>query len=127
MWDQGVRTADIDPALLSEYLLGPEGDIENTRKVFYGQYQLLVQRGMWDMALARMEGMLFNAFAMASGLYVNRDIAFKQLEEQNAELNTLVAKFQTYRTDMPAELEFKETSDYHMSAWIYGGPNQVPS
>ena len=122
LWDQGVRTADIDPALLSEYLLGPEGDIENTRKVFYGQYQQLVQRGMWDMALARMEGMLFNAFAMASGLYVNRDIAFKQLEEQTTELNTLVAKFQTYRTDMPAELEFKETSDYHMSAWIYGGP-----
>lgn len=122
LWEQGVRTADIDPALLSEYLLGPGGDIENTRKVFYGQYQQLNQRGMWDMALARMEGMVFNAFAMASGLYVNKDIAFKQLEEQNAELSTLVSKFQTYRTDMPAELEFKETSDYHMSAWIYGGP-----
>lgn len=122
LWEQGVRTADIDPALLSEYLLGPEGDIENTRKVFYGQYQQLVARGMWNMALARMEGMVFNAFAMASGLYINREIAFRQLEEQTVELNALVDTFKQYRTSLPAELEFKETSDYQMSAWIYGGP-----
>ena len=122
LWEQGVRTADIDPALLSEYLLGPEGDIENTRKVFYGQYQQLVARGMWNMALARMEGMVFNAFAMASGLYINREIAFRQLEEQTVQLNALVDTFKQYRTSLPAELEFKETSDYQMSAWIYGGP-----
>lgn len=122
LWEQGVLTADIDPELLSEYLLGPEGDIENTRKCFYGQYTSLKARGMWDMTLARCEALLFNAFAMDSGLYVNRELAFKQLEEQQARYDELVAGFKLYRAELPSELVFKESSDYHMSAWLYGGP-----
>src|SRR5574337_782722 len=73
LWEQGHLTSQIDKALLfDEYLLGPGGDIENTRKTFYGQWALLTERGMLAMALERMEGMLFNCYAMANGLYVNR-------------------------------------------------------
>lgn len=122
MWEQGHKTSEIDPELLAEYLYGPEGDIVNTRKVFYGQYQQLVERGMWDMALARMEAMVFNCFAMDSGLYIDKDIAFKQLREQEERLQALVAKFRERRAYLPPEVEFKESSDYHMSAWLYGGP-----
>lgn len=122
LWEQGKLTSEIDPALLGEYLWGPEGDIENTRKVFYGQYAQLVERKQWDSALTRMEAMVFNAFAMDAGLYVNRDIAYKQKAELEKKLEALVVKFRERRSFFPPEVEFKESSDYHMSAWLYGGP-----
>lgn len=122
LWEQGVLTKDIDKDLLSEYLLGPSGDIDNTRRVFWGQYKQLVARGMWKGVLARMEGMLFCAAAMDNGLYVNRDVAFAQMALGNHRLNQLVESFQKWRGGFPADAVFKETSAYHMSAWIYGGP-----
>jgi hypothetical protein len=122
LWEQGVLTADIDRALLTEYLEGPSGDIDNTRRVFWGQYKKLVARGMWKGALTRMEGMLFCADATANGLYVNRDVAFAQMKIQEARLNLLVQSFQAWRGGFPADAVFKETSAFHMSAWVYGGP-----
>lgn len=122
LWDQGIKTSNIDRALLTEYLVGPSGDIENTRKVFYGQYAKLVSRGMWDMALVRMEGMLANCFCMDSGLFVNRQVAFQQLEDQNVELARLLAGFSEFRKHIPEYVEFKDTSDFHVSAWLFGGP-----
>lgn len=122
LWEQGKLTSEIDEALLMEYLIGPGGDIENTRKVFYGQYQQLVQRGMWDMALVRMEGMLSNCFAMDAGLFVNREIAFKQLDVETAKLVALSEEFKQYRQHIPECVQFKDSSDYHMSAWLFGGP-----
>lgn len=122
LWEQGVLTKDIDRQLLTEYLQGPGGDIDNTRRVFWGQYKQLIARGMWKGALARMEGMLFCAAAMDNGLYVNRDVAFAQMEIGNHRLNQLVESFQKWRAEFPADAVFKETSAFHMSAWIYGGP-----
>lgn len=122
LWEQGYLTSEIDKTLLIEYLAGPGGDIENTRKVFYGVYSKLVERGMWDMALCRMEGMLYSIFAMDAGLYVDREVAFKQLEQQNARLAEIGIEFGQYRQHIPAYVEFKDSSDYHMSAWLFGGP-----
>lgn len=122
LWEQGVLTADIDKELLMEYLVGPEGDIENTRKVFYGQYQQLVARGMWDMALVRMEGLIYNCYAMDSGLHVSRDVAFSQLEALNTDLDAISADFCRFRKHIPEYVQFKDSSDYHMSAWLFGGP-----
>lgn len=123
LWEQGVLTADIDKALLyDEYLLGPGGDIDNTRRVFYGQVQQLQERGMWDMALCRMEGLLFNCFAMDAGLHVHREVAFALKAEQEKALAELVQSFQKFRQHIPEYVEFKDSSDFHMSAWLYGGP-----
>lgn len=122
LWEQGHLTSEIDKDLLIEYLAGPNGDIENTRKVFYGVYEQLVQRGMWDMALCRMEGMLYNIFAMDAGLYVDREVAFAQLEEQNKRLDEIRVEFSKYRQHIPEYVQFKDSSDYHMSAWLFGGP-----
>lgn len=122
LWDQGYLTSQIDPALLEEYLIGPEGDIENTRKVFYGVAQKLQERGMWDMALTRMEGMLYCAFAMDAGLVVDRDVAYGQMEEGNRKIEALREQFMKHRVGLPEDCEFKESSAFHMSAWIYGGP-----
>lgn len=121
LWDQGYLTSQIDPELLGEYLIGDEGDIENTRKVFYGVASQLQARGMWNMALERMEGMMFCAYAMASGLYVDRDVAKVQMHDGNVRLEELRAEFRKHR-DLPEDCEFKESSRFHMSAWVYGGP-----
>lgn len=121
MWEQGKLTSEIDPALLLEYLAGPEGDVENTRKVFIGQMQELQERGMLDMALERMEGMLFVCLSMQSGLCIDPEVAEKQRREIEQELQALTEKFKVLR-NLPSEVEFKDTSDYCMSAWLYGGP-----
>lgn len=122
LWEQGKLTSEIDEALLMEYLIGPSGDIDNTRKTFYGQYAQLVGRGMWDMALERMEGLLYNCFAMDAGLYVDREVAFSQLAEQQGKLDELEALFDQYRGHIPEYVGFKGSSPYHMSAWLFGGP-----
>lgn len=121
MWEQGKLTSEIDPALLLEYLAGPDGDVENTRKVFIGQMQELQERGMLDMALERMEGMLFVCLSMHSGLCIDPEVAEKQRREIEQELQALTEKFKALR-NLPSEIEFKDTSDYCMSAWLYGGP-----
>ena len=121
MWEQGKLTSEIDPALLLEYLAGPDGDVENTRKVFIGQMQELQERGMLDMALERMEGMLFVCLSMHSGLCIDPEVAEKQRREIEQGLQALTEKFKALR-NLPSEIEFKDTSDYCMSAWLYGGP-----
>ena len=122
LWQQGVLTSEIDKALLLDYLCGPNGDIENTRKCFLGQAAILQARGMWNMALARMEGMLYNTFAMDAGLFVHKETAHAQLAEQSNRLVELQHEFARFRQHIPAYVEFKDTSDYHMSAWLFGGP-----
>lgn len=123
LWQQGKLTSEIDKQLLfDEYLVGPGGDIENTRITFYGQAKALQERGMWDMALCRMEGLLFNTFAMDAGLCVNREVAFNQKAELEQRLGSLQGDFAAFRGDIPEYVQFKDSSDYHMSAWLYGGP-----
>lgn len=123
LWEQGLLTSQIDKDLLyDQYLIGPGGDIDNTRKTFYGQVGLLQERGMWNMALLRMEGLIFNTLAMDAGLHVHRDVAFKLKDEQEVRLALLAQGFVAYRNDIPSFVEFKDTSDFHMSAWLFGGP-----
>jgi len=123
LWEQGTLTSQIDKDLLyDQYLIGEGGDIDNTRRVFYGQVAELMQRGMWDMTLLRMEGLVFNCLAMDAGLHVNRDVAFAQKAEQETKLAALADSFRSYRSHIPESIEFKDTSDFHMSAWLFGGP-----
>lgn len=122
LWEQGKRTSEIDPALLAEYLAGPEGDVANTRLTFYGQYTKALEQGMWPMILERMEGLVFNCLCMDAGLKVDRVTALRQRDEQEARLAALTAEFEAYRSHIPEYVQFKPTSDYHMSAWLFGGP-----
>ncbi len=122
LWEQGKRTSEIDPVLLKEYLSGPEGDVVNTRLTFYGQYAALESAGMLSMALTRMEGLIFNCYAMDSGLYVDNAVACTQLKEQSIELARLEQTFGVYRSHIPEYVPFNQGSDFHMSAWLFGGP-----
>lgn len=121
LWEQGMLTSQIDPALLLEYLVGPEGDVENTRKIFYGQYHKAVEYGMLDMFWDRFDAMIAYSYCEFFGLYVNRDVAEKNLAEQTARIAELKTELGGLLPVLPEYFEFNWNSDYHLSALIYGG------
>ncbi|HDC4630200.1 DNA polymerase [Enterobacter kobei] len=124
MWESGYLTSQIDQELLSEYLSGPSGDIENTTKLFVGQWNELTKQGMLPMALTRFEGMLMWAYMMHSGLHVDREVAERNRRELQDSISGLTETLLGYLpADMPKEAreQFKFTSAYHMSAFVFGG------
>lgn len=121
LWEQGVLTADIDPALLSEYLIGPSGDIENTARSFYGQMQYLNKMGMWRMFLERCEGMVAFSFCEAAGLYVDQQVAQRNHAAQLLELEGINKQIFALLPTLPETFEFNWGSDYHLSALLFGG------
>ncbi len=121
LWEQGVLTADIDPELLKEYLVGPNGDVENTALVFYSQMQQLIARGQWRMFLERCEGMLAFSYCEASGLYVNQEVAAKNHKAQLEELAAIDLKVNKLLPVLPEHLAFNWGSDFHLSALLFGG------
>lgn len=122
LWEQGHLTSQIDKALLLEYLAGPEGDVENTAKVFFGQRTKLVQQGMWGMYMERCEGVLAYALCENAGLYINQEVAEANLKEQEAELAEINTEMNKLLPELPEEFEFNWGSLYHVSALLFGGP-----
>lgn len=123
LWESGVTTAEIDQALLMDYLADDEhGDVANTRRVCFNQYRIAKERDMLPMMWERMDALLFNAVATYNGLYVDTDVAATNQSEQEqriAEIREVVLK--SLPSDLPDDLEFSFTSPYHMSAFLYGG------
>lgn len=123
LWEQGYKTSQIDQALLMEYLADEHsGDVANTRRVCFAQVAYMQEVGMYEMAKMRMDSLLFNAIATYNGLYVNMDVAKKNMDEQYKRIAELQEDVRSYLPkDLPAELEFSFTSGYHMSAFLFGG------
>lgn len=129
LWEQGALTSQIDKDLLIRYLAGPEGDIENTRKVCFGQWQKLDEQGMLQMFFERMDSLVFNAISVFNGLHVDLEVAHKNHKEQLEEADAIRTSIEAmFPADMPDELreEFNFGSDYHMSAFLFGGPIKYP-
>lgn len=123
LWEQGIKTSDIDPELLSVYLLGPEGDITNTYITFRGQLKLLKERKVLRAFWERCDALLFNAFCTFHGMHIDKEAAYKNLEEQESRIEEIKNELNDFLPkDIPPELDFKFSSDYHMSALIFGGP-----
>jgi len=123
LWEAGVLTSEIDKDLLIEYLAGPSGDIDNTAISFYDQQRQLAEAGMSSMYWERCDALLAFAYCEWFGLYVNRDVAERNLAAQEAEIADLQKElYKLLPTDLPEALEFNWGSDYHMSALVYGGP-----
>lgn len=120
-WERGVLTADIDPALLHEYLCGPSGDIVNTALCFYGQMAHMQKHGMWRMFLERSEGMVCFAFCEAAGMYVNMQVAQENMRLATEELAEIEQRIAKLLPELPEHFEFNWGSDYHLSALLFGG------
>ncbi len=121
LWEQGILTADIDPQLLAEYLVGPSGDVENTALTFYSQMTQLIARGQWRMFLERCEGMIAFAYCEASGLYVNQEVAQRNHAAQIEELAAIDVEVNKLLPALPEHLTFNWGSDFHLSALLFGG------
>lgn len=123
LWEQGYLTSQIDKALLLEYLSGPSGDIDNTAICFYSQQRQLAEQGMTTMYWERCDALMAFAYCEWFGLYVDREVAEKNRQAQEAEIAALQKElYKLLPDDLPEELEFNWGSDYHMSALVYGGP-----
>lgn len=124
LWEQGVKTSAIPKDVLyDEYLIGPEGDIENTRKVFWGQVEALQEKGLWENAMGRMGGLLWNVLCMFNGLHVDPDIAaehMKKLEAEQAELKEFYEHALFDSAKVGDFGTFKVTA-FTLSSLIYGG------
>lgn len=124
LWEAGVLTADIDPELLHTYLYGPEGDIANTTKVFLGTWERLRQRNMLKMAFVRMDALLYSIFCMHHGLKIDREKAQLLKKENEDALEVARSKLvDLLPADLPevAASQFSWSSDYNVSALIFGG------
>jgi hypothetical protein len=122
LWEQGYLTSQIDRDLLREYLAGPGGDIENTAKVFFGQRSMLQRAGMFNMYLERCEGMTAYSLCEWAGMYVNLEVAERNLAEHTAELEGIEAQVSDLLPELPETFEFNWGSLHMVSAFIYGGP-----
>lgn len=122
LWEQGYKTSEIEETLLMQYLAGEEGDIENTRKVLFAQIPLLKEQGMLPMFWQRMDSLVFNAFCTFFGLKVDMQVAMQNMQEHRKELQEALQELQELLpADMPQELDFNWSSDYHLSALLFGG------
>lgn len=135
LWEQGVLTADIDKALLMQYLAADgsnefsdptnpkfHGDVANTRRACFAQVAKLREQGMMSMFKERMDSLLFCAIATYYGLYVDQEVASKNQLDQELQIEDLKTQLLSMLPkDLPDDFEFSFTSDYHRSAFLFGG------
>lgn len=126
LWEAGVKTSDINDALLEDYLLGTSaegrnsGDIGNTEKIFLGQIKKAVQLGMIKMIQDRMDGLLCTTEMEFNGLKIDVDTARARLLVLTQDLETQLT---TLSKHLPENLpwEFNWKSRTQVSALLYGG------
>jgi DNA polymerase-1 len=127
LWAAGVQTADIDRAMVLDYLIGTveeernSGDIGNTELIYLGQIKAAAKNNMLHTIQVRMDGLAATTDMEFNGIRVDVARAKSDLVRLSAELVTANAELDTYLTDMPDGLVFSWGSPTHKSCLIYGG------
>lgn len=127
LWQAGVQTADIDPELVKDYLIGTEaegrnsGDIGNTELIYLGQLKSAQSLGMTESLRLRMDGLAATTEMEYNGLKVCTTTAKKDLSLLNDQLKAAKKDLSKYIADIPEEVGFKWSSTVCKSAIIYGG------
>lgn len=128
LWQAGVSTEDIEPALLSRYLCGgpdengvsQKGDVENTEHVALQQIAIARSRGQINSIMLNMGALLYTVEAERNGMWVDTVqgmVLADGLREEVAKLTALLYQF--IPEDLP--FEFNWNSRFHKSALIFGG------
>lgn len=131
LWNAGVNTPDIDPALLTRYLCGGNdefgvfqlGDVENTEKIALAQIARARECGQLNSILLNMGALLFTVEAERNGMYVDKATGMElaaKLEETVKQLSEGLAQY------LPADLpfDFNWGSPIQRSALFFGGTVQ---
>lgn len=123
LWNAGVDTIDIDPDLLTRYLVGTEtehGDIGNTELIFLKQLARARDSGQVKSILLNMGSLLCTIEMERNGMFIDQVLGLKLAAELEAELAELKRGLDAF---LPADLpfEFNWTNRYHLSPLIFGG------
>ncbi len=123
MWSQGIQTADIDPALLEEYLAGSTnrmGDLQNTACVYKGQVRAVNQGGMQALVQWNMQALAASIEMEHNGIHVDAKRGEKIRRGLLTRLEAVRGKINSYvPVDFP--VEFNWASNKHKSYIIFGG------
>lgn len=128
LWEAGIDTPDIDPDLLSRYLLGEdlpnggrrEGDIGVTRNVFLKQLARAQKEGMSRLLMLEFGALIASIEMERNGMYVDKALGYKLADELRVELDAAKDELHAY---LPVDLpfEFNWGNRYHLSPVIFGG------
>ena len=127
MWKAGIQTADIDPDLLADYLVGTKeekrdsGDIGNTEKMYLGQLKLAKSSGMLRSMYPRMDGLAATTEMEFNGIKIDRVRAAKNQKILEVKLAEVTARLSTHVEHIPTEVGFNWGSGTHKSCLIFGG------
>jgi DNA polymerase I-like protein with 3'-5' exonuclease and polymerase domains len=125
LWEAGVKTSEINEALLADYLLGTHaemrnsGDIGNTEKIFLKQVAKAKLFGMTKMIQDRMDGLLCTTEMEFNGLKIDVATAGARLRVLTQDLLEQTTVLQEYVKDLP--WEFNWNSRIQVSCLIFGG------
>ena len=135
LWEAGVDTPDIDPALLSRYLLGEdlvdpvtkqptgrrrEGDIGVTEQIFLKQLARARQTGQIKSILMNMGSLIASTEMERNGMFANKALGLELAAATEVKLTAALARLKEY---LPADLpfDFNWTSRHQLSPLIFGG------
>jgi len=118
MWDQGIRTEDINEDVLMEYLAG---DCTTTMELVKAQMAQADRQRQRHMIEGRMEGLLATTEMEFNGLLIDLDEATRQQTELEEQIEALREQLSVHVPALPAEAEFNWNSTAHLSALLFGG------
>lgn len=127
MWNAGILTSEIDPALLEDYLIGTaeegrnSGDVGNTELMYLAQIKMAEELGMTAMIKARMDGLCGTTEMEFNGLKIDVGTAKLHMTELMAEQATIKERLEKHVSFIPEEVGFSWTSGVHMSCLLFGG------
>jgi len=125
LWAAGVPTEDIEPALLTRYLIGGEGDmgdVENTEKIALEQIGRARRCGQLNSLLMNMGSLISTTEKELNGMFVDKATGLVMAKELEVEVKDLSVKLNSFLPPLP--FEFNWGSPVQRSAFIFGG--QVP-
>ena len=128
LWEAGVPTEEIDPDLLTRYLIGEtlpsgerrEGDVGNTHAIFKAQLAKARNSGQMRSILLNMGALMASTEMERNGMFVNKPLGLELAAGLEQRLAEAKERLQEY---LPKDLpfEFSWTNRYHLSPIIFGG------
>lgn len=129
LWNAGIDTPDIEPALLTRYLCGgndehgqwQEGDVGNTELIALKQIARARAAGQLNSIMLNMGALLYTVEAERNGMYVDKPLGMTMAALLQVEVDKMHAELGLFLPDLPPEFEFNWNSRFHKSALIFGG------
>jgi len=118
LWDSGMRTEDINEAVLLEY---QKYDVLTTEEIFKQQVKQAREQQQMPCIQQAMEGLLSFTEMEFNGIHIDWDTAMLQMKDLEDKIVELKQELDQHVPELPSVCEFKWTSWRHLSALLFGG------